>query len=97
MGVGSQRNDELRYALWFWRAMKGDNMFQRMKSIALHALCLDFTQRATIELNEARRISARRTVGRYARGSVALQGDLFITQSDLEREREEAKKYRFAS
>jgi len=72
-------------------------MLGRMKSAALHALGLDFTRRAEDELNETAKVSARKIASRYSRGSVALQGGSFITMSDLEREREQAKKYKFAS
>lgn len=46
---------------------------------------------------DASTINARKTAGRFSRGSIALQSDLFVTESDMEREREETKKYKFAS
>lgn len=71
-------------------------MFRRMSRIALRALHLDVSRRAEEEMEDASRANARRTAGRYSRGSVALQADSFVTRSDLERERAQVKKYKFA-
>jgi hypothetical protein len=71
-------------------------MFRRMTRVVLHILHLDFSRRAVSEISGASRENARRTASRYARGSVALQSDSFITRTDLEREREQVKKYKFA-
>ena len=72
-------------------------MFRRMTNVVLHTLHLDFSRRAESEISEESRISARKSASRYSRGSVALQSDSFITKSDLEREREQIKDYKFAS
>ena len=71
-------------------------MFRRMTEMTFRTLHLDFTRRAADELDEASKANARRTVGRYSRGSVALQGGSFVTRSDLEQERKKVKKYTFA-
>ena len=63
----------------------------------LRCLHLNFREQAEKEIAEGSRRRARDVAKRLTRGSISIQKGAFATKDDLERERREARKYRFSS